>query len=356
MPECDAIREEFSPLLDGELSPDQQAAVEAHLALCSECLRELDRYKKVTELYRAMAPVAAPAGFEDRIARALRPRVIGFHTGRHARRRLWPLLAAAAVLLVCAVPALWPIFHAPDRADMRLSKLDTGAAPEDVLETPTIESKPRSAPMLDILEPADDATSKPASEKPKAPPQESPSPADVSQTLRSTTPKSIDNLALSTPKEEEQYTTMPKERAAADISPSNPPASATAVSAPPPVLKNGIQAEAQPTPVPAPPLIAKEADRAPMVTVEAHVGASVDRQGSPSARKIVANRTFVLENDIWRQEDYAGAQTVSLTRDSGQFKTLCELHPEVAEFAALGPRVIFYLKDIWYSLEPTAAQ
>jgi len=75
-----------------------------------------------------------------------------------------------------------------------------------------------------------------------------------------------------------------------------------------------------------------------------------------SVRKIVANRTFILDNNVWRQEDYAGETVVPLTRDSSRFKTLCELHPEVAEIAALEPRVIFYLKDIWYSLEPAAAQ
>lgn len=96
----DEIRERFSPLLDGELSPEERAEVEAALAQDAELLRELDSLKRVDALYSALAPVPAPEGFEDRIHAALRPSRLQFGKARVLRQRMWPMLAAAAMFLV----------------------------------------------------------------------------------------------------------------------------------------------------------------------------------------------------------------------------------------------------------------
>ena len=37
--DCAQAKEEFSALLDGELTPESRAAIEAHLSECSDCLR-----------------------------------------------------------------------------------------------------------------------------------------------------------------------------------------------------------------------------------------------------------------------------------------------------------------------------
>jgi len=99
--ECAAVREEFSALIDGELAPEQRAAVEAHLSQCSGCLRELERIKRIDVLYRGLAPQTAPICFEEGVNRAV---LAASGTGRRPRMRLWPrflpVLAAAALLLV----------------------------------------------------------------------------------------------------------------------------------------------------------------------------------------------------------------------------------------------------------------
>ena len=98
--DCAEVREEFSALLDGELTPEARAVIEAHLSECAECLRELERFKRVDAAYRALPQRRAPADFEQRVADALRPQVIRLRRPALRHRRVWPLLAAAAMVLV----------------------------------------------------------------------------------------------------------------------------------------------------------------------------------------------------------------------------------------------------------------
>jgi len=98
--DCAEVREEFSALLDGELTPEVRAAIEAHLSECAECLRELERFKQVDAAYRALPQHRAPADFDQRVAGALRPKAIRLRRPALRHRRVWPLLAAAAMVLV----------------------------------------------------------------------------------------------------------------------------------------------------------------------------------------------------------------------------------------------------------------
>ena len=95
--ECAEVREEFSALIDGELAPDARAAVEAHIAQCPDCLRELDAIKRIDGSYRGLPPQSAPRGFEEGVRKALT-------AAATARPRWWPrlapVLAAAALVLV----------------------------------------------------------------------------------------------------------------------------------------------------------------------------------------------------------------------------------------------------------------
>jgi len=108
MHNCETIREEFSALLDNELDAETRSLVEEHLANCADCLRVLDGYKKVSDLYAAQRRIAAPPGFEQAVARAVRPRVLPLLLRRASR----PLAAAAAAALI--VGALMWVRQVPD--------------------------------------------------------------------------------------------------------------------------------------------------------------------------------------------------------------------------------------------------
>jgi len=99
---CHDAREQLSALIDDALGAEERSAVEAHLATCAECRRELQRLRGAVALLRAIEPVRAPAGFVDRVLGAARP----VPWPRRLFRALllpWPVklpVEAAAIVLV----------------------------------------------------------------------------------------------------------------------------------------------------------------------------------------------------------------------------------------------------------------
>jgi anti-sigma factor RsiW len=70
---CRESRERLSELLDEVLPARERALVEAHLADCPECRRELERLRATVSLLQRVEPVRAPAGFVDRVMAGVRP-------------------------------------------------------------------------------------------------------------------------------------------------------------------------------------------------------------------------------------------------------------------------------------------
>lgn len=71
---CDDARESLSAFLDEALEPEERRRVEAHLAGCADCPRELERLRQTVALLRRVEPARAPVGFVDRVVAAARPR------------------------------------------------------------------------------------------------------------------------------------------------------------------------------------------------------------------------------------------------------------------------------------------
>jgi len=99
---CHDAREQLSALIDDALGAEERGAVEAHLATCAECRRELERLRDTVALLRAVEPARAPAGFVDRVLEAARPAP---WPRRLVRALLlpWPVklpVEAAAIVLV----------------------------------------------------------------------------------------------------------------------------------------------------------------------------------------------------------------------------------------------------------------
>ena len=112
---CHDARPQLSALLDDALSVAEHQALEAHLAACAECRRELEQLRGTVALLGRLPPVHAPAGFVDRVmGEAYRPpwpRRVLDALFRPLRVKL--PLEAAAVLLV-GVSALYVYQHAPE--------------------------------------------------------------------------------------------------------------------------------------------------------------------------------------------------------------------------------------------------
>jgi anti-sigma factor RsiW len=56
-------QEQLSAALDGMLTPDERAALDAHLAGCASCRRELEELRQVRSLLRAVPEPALPRSF-----------------------------------------------------------------------------------------------------------------------------------------------------------------------------------------------------------------------------------------------------------------------------------------------------
>jgi len=70
---CHETRERLSELLDEALPARERTDVDAHLAGCPECRRELERLRATVSLLARVEPVRAPAGFVDRVIAAVHP-------------------------------------------------------------------------------------------------------------------------------------------------------------------------------------------------------------------------------------------------------------------------------------------
>src|SRR5262249_46491645 len=99
---CHDAREQFSALVDDALAGGERAALEAHLATCPDCRRELQRFRDTIALVRAVGPLRAPSGFVDRVLEAARP-VPWYRRFFRGLFLPWPIklpIEAAAIVLV----------------------------------------------------------------------------------------------------------------------------------------------------------------------------------------------------------------------------------------------------------------
>ncbi len=155
-PDCTHCRERFSDYLDGLLAAPARAEMDAHLAACPDCRRELERWRATLDAVGALPRPPAPEGFRARVmaqldaepaappmpARPARPRLLTLYL------RVLPV--AAMLLIVVGVVAVV-------ERNGALSPL-RGAAPAAPAAQPMYLTRARSA----MNEPATEAAPSPS--------------------------------------------------------------------------------------------------------------------------------------------------------------------------------------------------
>lgn len=162
---CDELREDFSALIDDELSPRERARVAAHLESCAACRNALSELKDTDALLRGLPMLAAPRQVTDsamRLVRELAPRRADPIGARLRRALLQPWsptgrvaaigLAAAALVAVLVIPRQPPsgamtsgrlvVSSDPDqaaRAVRELARSVGGETPMKALHCPAAE-------------------------------------------------------------------------------------------------------------------------------------------------------------------------------------------------------------------------
>ena len=129
MNSCDEVRDWLSAYLDGELTARRREAVEAHLAGCDACRRELASLRQVSACLQAW-PAPEPASdlsarFTERLAaRAAQQDRRPWFAGP------WPRAAAATALAACLLLVVFinQLKETPHRPPVRSTPLQNAAA------------------------------------------------------------------------------------------------------------------------------------------------------------------------------------------------------------------------------------
>ena len=153
-PECTHCRERFSDYLDGLLAAPERQELDAHLAGCAECRRELDLWRATVQAVGELPRRGAPQGFGARVMEGLeaqgaqapaRPRV----------RSLWLRAMAVAAMLLVVLGVVLIVQRSgaptpsPSTAPVRLAeRLGVPEAPATVRRPPPCPRPPQRPPPL----------------------------------------------------------------------------------------------------------------------------------------------------------------------------------------------------------------
>ncbi|MDZ4859608.1 MAG: hypothetical protein SGI88_11560 [Candidatus Hydrogenedentes bacterium] len=366
----DEIRDRFSSLLDGELEADERAEIEAVLAQDAELLRELDSLKRVDLLYRALPKPTAPEGFEADVRERVHPPRIALPM-HHARRRVWPALAAAAILVVTVGFVVIQMQTPGNNFD--LASTSTPAAPAPSASASSEMSEKVSEGLIDHqdiqkLESLGYAGTAPMEAEHKAEADsagaraDSPVPASAAapvevQAVESPSPlqdMSINTLGKTVEPESTvgmRVQELKKEKQTNDFG--EVAAEAPPMPASKPVLSAKAAAEASvdvETPKPAaPPAVSrwvmKQEDRA--MTEESALGGIALQ---PTTPRRIANRDFDLRDGVFYQRGYNGEPTVPVVRGTKTADDLKSKHDGFDEIFRDAKPFVFKLGDRWYKL------
>ena len=153
MRSCDEIVELISASLDGELTADEQTALDEHIACCPACSALLDDLRALHTAASQAEEVPAPAGFVNAVMASIAAEtpqkkasnVIPFASGKAKRShwKQWSVSAAAiAIVLLGAVsfPSLMGNFTAKEDAAMDMSYARENAPAEAIMDMGDPES------------------------------------------------------------------------------------------------------------------------------------------------------------------------------------------------------------------------
>jgi len=154
---CHDARELLSALVDGELRPDDQRQVEAHLAGCGDCRKERERLGSTIVLLRQLDRPRAPVGFVDRVLEAVQPKP-------WYRRWLGSLFLPLSVKVPAEAAAVLLVGGLAVFVFQRTPALQDAARPQPTPQVARESEFASSAPKTTASRPAD--TSQPAKTPP----------------------------------------------------------------------------------------------------------------------------------------------------------------------------------------------
>ena len=150
---CEDIKELLTEYLDGELPPEDAAAVEEHTAGCDACRAELDALRQTTALLQSLPKADAPAGLAENVTASL-DREIAIH--RRAALMRWMhvggwMSAAAAIIIVIQLAPWQPPRKSPTPSHRTTAEPELAATEAMEKDSAPTDSKRRVAPSPTMI-------------------------------------------------------------------------------------------------------------------------------------------------------------------------------------------------------------
>jgi hypothetical protein len=151
--ECEKIRERFSSLIEGDLSPSEEKMIKEHLSSCPECQKNFETFKKTMNWLHSVEELEAPEGFLTEIYQKMedRKRMESRHGWVQRLSRM--NLPAQAVAMVAIVFVVLYITKMIPMERTRSKKVDKPLAYDVLSEKKTDEAIATSisAPIQEIV-------------------------------------------------------------------------------------------------------------------------------------------------------------------------------------------------------------
>ena len=159
MPRCEDYIEHISAAIDGELSPQETARLEEHLAYCPACQALMGDLAALHAQLGALPPVEVPKNLKEDILAAVHDsKVTPLPTKKNFYYKKW-MASAAALALVMAGAWGWSVSRPGSPSPLPLAGNLEAAAPQ---ETPVSAKAADSAASGSISTPAPVVTAAPA--------------------------------------------------------------------------------------------------------------------------------------------------------------------------------------------------
>lgn len=123
---CEDIREKISASIDGELAPEEQQAVAAHLNDCADCARVGEDWREIGDTLRREGWMKPPVDLAERIRLRLDREELGQANSGSGQARSWAALTrqAAALVIVAGLAGAGGWKLGGDRAGSALVERD----------------------------------------------------------------------------------------------------------------------------------------------------------------------------------------------------------------------------------------
>ncbi len=143
---CEAVAQELSAYIDGELPAAEAQALAAHLAQCEHCRNELAELKRVADLIRVLPAKKAPAGFANDVTAEIESRrKTREKVGYYLRVSGW---AAAAAMVAVALSVLYREQEAGKQAGAEYVVAKALALDRRLVENASAATAMRAAPLV----------------------------------------------------------------------------------------------------------------------------------------------------------------------------------------------------------------